>query len=98
MRLVEIVTEKFHFNVEDETVVRKVWFWDLVKMPKQERSKTPWWKLFTSYLLTSPENQQKIREAGKVARKKEKCVIEKQKLIKNLIAEDKKKKKSHMQG
>ena len=62
-------------------------------MPKQERSKTPQWKLLTSHLLTSPENQKKIRETIKVARKKEKCVIEKQQLIKTLIAEDKKKKK-----
>ena len=49
--------------------------------------------MFTSHLLTSPENQQKIRQADEVARKKEQHIIEKQKLIKNLIAEDKKKKK-----
>ena len=41
----------------------------------------------------SPENQKKIREADEVARQKEKHVIEKQQLIRNLIAEDRKKKK-----
>ena len=41
----------------------------------------------------SPENQKKIREADEVERQKEKCVIEKQQLIKNLIAKDRKKKK-----
>ena len=62
---------KICFNVEDETVVHKVQFRDLVKRPKLERLKTPWQKPFTSHHLTSPENQQKIREADKVARKKE---------------------------
>ena len=63
-------------------VSRKVRFWDLVEMPKHERSKTPQRKWFTSHLLMSPENQ-KIREADEVARQKEKHVIEKQQLIKN---------------
>ena len=49
--------------------------------------------MFTSHLLMSLENQQKIRQADEVARKKEQHIIEKQKLIKNLIAKDKKKKK-----
>ena len=49
--------------------------------------------MFTSHLLMSPENQLKIRQADEGARKKEQHIIEKQKLIKNLIAEDKKKKK-----
>ena len=62
-------------------------------MPKRERSKTPRWKIFTSHLLMSLENQQKIKQADEVARKKEQHIIEKQKLIKNLITEDKKKKK-----
>ena len=60
-------------------------------MPKHERLKKNWWKLVTSHLLMSPENHKKIREADEVARQKEKCVIEKQQLIKNLIAEDRKK-------
>ena len=38
-RLVGSVTEKFCLNVEDETVVPKVQFWDLVKMRKWDRSK-----------------------------------------------------------
>ena len=47
-------------------------------MPKQERSETPQWKLFTSHLLMSPEYQKKIRETDEVARQEEKHVIEKQ--------------------
>ena len=74
MRLAGSVAEKIHLNVEDETVLHKVWF--LVKMPKQERSKTPWWKLFTSYLLMSPENQKKIREADEVAKHKGKTYLQ----------------------
>ena len=70
-----------------EKIVRKVKEQDLVEMPKCERLKTPQWKLFTSHLLMNPENQ-KIREADEVARQKEKRVIEKQQLIKNLIAKD----------
>ena len=87
------VTMTFPLHVEEEKVIRKVLFWDLAEMPKYERSKTPWWKLFTRHLLMSPENQKKIREVDEVARQKEKHVIEKQQLIKNLIAKDRKKKK-----
>ena len=87
------MTMTFHLHVEDKQVIRKVRFRDLVEMPKRERSKTPRRKIFTSHLLTSPENQQKIKQADEVARKKEQRIIEKQKLIKNLITEDKKKKK-----
>ena len=87
------MTMTFHLHVEDKQVIRKVQFRDLVEMPKRERSKTPRRKIFTSHLLTSPENQQKIKQADEVARKKEQRIIEKQKLIKNLITEDKKKKK-----
>ena len=81
-----------YLDVEDEQVIRKVRFRDLVEMPKRERSKTPRRKMFTSHLLMSPENQQKIRQADEVARKKEQHIIEKQKLIKNLIAKTKRKK------
>ena len=35
------MTMTFHLHVEDEQVIRKVQFWDLVEMPKRERSKTP---------------------------------------------------------
>ena len=89
------MTMTFHLHVEDEQVIRKVLFRDLVEMPKRERYKTPRWKIFTSHLLMSLENQQKIKQADEVARKKEQHIIEKQKLIKNLITEDKKKKKLH---
>ena len=49
--------------------------------------------MFTSHLMTSPDNQEKIRKAKEVSQKKEEKQAEKQNLIKNLIAEDKKKKK-----
>ena len=41
--------------------------------------------------MTSPENQEKIRKAEEVSRKKEEKQIEKQNLIKTLNSEDKKK-------
>ena len=87
------MTMTFHLHVEDKQVIRKVRFRDLVEMPKRERSKTPRRKIFTSHLLMSLENQQKIKQTDEVARKKEQRIIEKQKLIKNLITKDKKKKK-----
>ena len=59
------VTMTFPLYVEDEKVIRKVQFWDLVKMPKQERSKTPQWKLFTSHLLMSPVYQSSFDESRK---------------------------------
>ena len=50
--------------------------------------------------MTSPENQDKIRKAEEVSKKKEEKQIEKQNLIKTLISEDKQKKskEGHMQG
>ena len=42
--------------------------------------------------MTSPENQDKIRKAEEVSKKKEEKQIEKQNLIKTLILEDKKRK------
>ena len=45
------------------------------------------------HLLTSPENQKKIREADEVARKKEERVNQKAKLIKDLLVADNKRQK-----
>ena len=45
------------------------------------------------HLLTSSENQEKIRKADEVSRKKEEKAAEKQGLMKKLIADDKKSKK-----
>ena len=50
-------------------------------------------KLSIHHLLTSPENQEKIRKADEISRKKEEKAMEKQGLIKKLIADDKKSKK-----
>ena len=86
-------TVHFHLDDEEELVTRKVRFHDLLEMPKGERSKNPRKKLLESHLLTSPENQKKIREADEVARKKEERAINKAKLIKNLLSENKRKKK-----
>ena len=86
-------TVHFHLDDDEEPVTRKVRFCNLLEMPKGERSKKLRKKLLESHLLTSPENQKKIREADKVARKKEQRAINKAKLIKNLLSENKRKKK-----
>ena len=83
-------TVHFYLDDDEEPVARKVRFHDLLEMPKGERSKNPRKKLFKTYLLISPENQKKIREADEVTRKKEERAINKAKLIKNLLSEDKK--------
>ena len=85
-------TVHFHFD-DEEPVTRKVKFRNLLEMPKGERSKNPRKKLLESHLLTSLENQKKIREADEAARKKEERAIDKAKLIKNLLSENKRKKK-----
>ena len=86
-------TVHFHLDDDEEPVIRKVWFHDLVQIPKGERSANPRRKLFESHLLTSPENQKKIREAHEVARKKEERANQKAKSIKDLLSENKKKTK-----
>ena len=68
----------FHLDDDEEPVIRKVWFHDLVQI----------------HMVTSPENQKKIREADEVARKKEQRANQKAKLIKDL-SKNKKKKKLH---
>ena len=89
-------TVHFHLDDDEEPLTRKVRFCDLLEMPKGERLKNPRKKLFETHLLTSPENQKKIREADEVARKKEERVINKAKLIfKNLLSENKKRKRLH---
>ena len=64
---------------DDEPVVHKVQFCDLVEIPKGQRLANPRKKLFTMHLLTSPENQKKIKEVDEVARKKEENVNQKAK-------------------
>ena len=78
-------TVHFHLDDDEEPVARKVRFHDLLEMPKGERSKNLRKKLFETHLLTSPENQKKIREADEVARKKEERAINKEKIIKKSI-------------
>ena len=68
----------------------------MLPLPKGERSKNPRKKTFNTHLLTSPENQEKIQKADEISRKKEEKAVEKQELIKKLIADDKKvRKKLH---
>ena len=86
-------TVHFHLDDDEEPVARKVRFRNLLEMPKGERLKSLRKKFFKTHLLTSPENQKKIREADKVTRKKEERAINKAKLIKNLLLENKKRKK-----
>ena len=86
-------TVHFHLDDDEKPVTRKVRFHDLLEMPKGERSKNTRKKLLESHLLTSLENQKKIREADEVARKKEERAINKAKLIKNLLSEIKERKR-----
>ena len=62
----------------------------MLPLPKYERSKNPRKKTFNTHLLTSPENQEKIQRVDEISRKKEEKAVEKQGLIKKLIADDKK--------
>ena len=64
-----------------------------MQIPKGQWLANPHKKLFTTHLLTSPENQKKIKEADEAATEKGERVIQKAKLIKNLLAADKIKKK-----
>ena len=64
----------------------------MLPLPKCERSKNPRKKTLNTHLLTSPENQEKIRKADEISRKKEEKAAEKQGLIKKLIADDRCKK------
>ena len=93
-----VVREEVQSNLDgdDEPVVHKVQFCDLVQIPKGQQSAYPCKKLFTTHLLTSLENQKKIKEADEATRKKEERVNQKAKLIKDLLAADKKKEKSNM--
>ena len=81
-------TVHFYLDDDEEPVTRKVRFHDLLEMPKGERSKNLRKRLFETHLLTSSENQNKIREADKITRKKEERAINKAKLIKNLLLEN----------
>ena len=67
-----IVNEEVQFNLDgdDELVVHKVQFDDLVKIPKYKLSANPHKKLLTTHLLMSLENQKKTKEADEAARKK----------------------------
>ena len=58
---------------DDEPVSqwRKVLFKDLIKLPKRERSKQQRKNVFTSHYLSSPKNQEIIRNADKVTKRKE---------------------------
>ena len=64
----------------------------MLPLPKCEGSKNPRKKTFNTHLLTSPENQEKICKADEISRKKEEKAVEKQELIKKLIADDRSKK------
>ena len=57
----------FHLDDDEEAVIRKVRFCDLLEMLKGERSKNPRRKLFETHLLMRPENQKKITEADEVS-------------------------------
>ena len=81
---------------DDEPVPqqRKVLFKDLIELPKRERSKQPRKKVFTSHCLSSPKNQQIIRNADKVAKRGEELAKPKSEAYKTFLQEEKEKKKT----
>ena len=80
---------------DDEPVPqqRKVLFKDLIKLPKRERSKQLRKKVFTSHYLSSSENQEIIRNADKVTKRKEEVAKAKNEAYKKFLQEEKEKKK-----
>ena len=54
-----------HFQLDDdeEPMVKKVQFHDLMQIPMGERSANPRRKLSEMHLLMSPENQKKIKRS-----------------------------------
>ena len=76
-----IVREEVQSNLDgdDELVVHKIQFCDLMEIPKGQMLANPWKKLFTVHLLMSLENQKKIKEVGEAARKMEERVNQKAK-------------------
>ena len=67
----KVVREEVQFNLDgdDELVVHKVQFCDLGQILKGQWLANPHKKLFMTYLLMSPENQKKIKEADDVVMK-----------------------------
>ena len=58
-----------------------------------ERSKQPRKKVFTSHSLSSPKNQEIIRNADRVAKRKEELAKAKSEAYKRFLQEEKEKKK-----
>ena len=75
---------------------RKVLFKDLIELPKRERSKQPREKVFTSHYLSCPENQEIIRNADKVTKRKEELAKAKTEAYKKFSQEEKESKKKQM--
>ena len=72
---------------------RKVLFKDLIELPKRKRSKQPGKKVFSTYLLPCPENQEIIQNADKTAKRKEALAKAKSEAYKRFLGEEKEKKK-----
>ena len=67
-------------------------FKHLIELPKRERSKQLRKKVFKTHLLSSPENQEIIRNADKISKRKE-VAKAKSKAYKRFVEEEKQKKK-----
>ena len=67
---------------------RKVLFKDLIKLPKRERSKQLRKKVFTSHYLSSPKNQEIIRNADKVTKRKEELAKAKSEAHRKILQEE----------
>ena len=72
---------------------RKVLFKDLIELPKRERSKQLRKKVFHKHLLSSPQNQEIIRNADKVSKRKEELEKAKSEAYKRFLEGEKQKKK-----
>ena len=65
----------------------------LIELPKRERSKQPRKKVFKTHLLSSPENQEIIRNADKISKRKKELAKAKSEAYKRFLEEEKQKKK-----
>ena len=66
---------------------KKCLFKDLIELPKRERSKHLRKKVFTSHLLSSPKNQEIIRNADRVAKRKKELAKAKSEAYKRFLQE-----------
>ena len=65
-------------------------FADLVTVPKREQKITQRKKTFSTHLLSSEENQKIIQKADEITKKKEEKQLQRQKIMKEIIQNERK--------